>query len=34
VDVRQDYRVVRRPTHALVMQHFWRQQDEPAMNNA
>ena len=33
VDVRQNYRVVRRPTHALVMQHFRRQHDESAMNN-
>jgi hypothetical protein len=34
VDVRQNYRVVRRPTHALVMQHFWRQHDDFVMNNA
>ena len=33
VDVRQDYSVVRRPIHALVMQHMSREHDEPAMNN-
>jgi hypothetical protein len=33
VDVRQNYRVVRRPTHALGMQHSRRQGDDSAMNN-
>ena len=33
VDVRQNQRVVRRPNHALVMQHSQREHDEPAMNN-
>ncbi len=33
VDVRQNYRVVRHSTHALVMQHLQREHDEPAMNN-
>jgi len=33
VDVRQNYCVVRRPTHALVMQHIRRQHDDSAMNN-
>ena len=32
-DVRQNYRVVRRPTHALVMQHFCREHDDSVMNN-
>jgi hypothetical protein len=33
VDVRQNQRVVRRPNHALVMQHLRRRHDESAMNN-
>jgi hypothetical protein len=33
VDVRQNQRVVRRPNHALIMQHSQREHDEPAMNN-
>ncbi len=33
MNVRQNDGVVRRPTHALVMQHFWRQHDDSAMNN-